>query len=161
MLDASAGVTFLDLLIVTMTIAACITLAVPLITSAKKPIGLATAAQEFSSHVQSARSDSKKRHAGSNPPMAYVTIVNPDYYYVVLDGNGDGVLDTPLMVSLTSRQVTVDGPFPRTFYFDWLGRTFDQNQSLMSTPAVRFSSGSGVTTVKFDGAGQPQITSGK
>lgn len=156
-----SGVTILDLLIVTAIIATVVSLALPLMTSAEKPLLLGNAAQEFSSYIQQARSDSKKLHATTAAQMAQVTIINDRYYFITLDANGDGVLDPPLVVSLENRRVRMDGPFPRTFMFDWLGRALDQNQKIVSSPAVMFSNETGKTVVKFDGSGQPVMQASK
>jgi len=157
----SKGIAVLDLLIVTMIVATIICLLVPTIISAHKNLGLANAAQEFSSFLQQARSDSRKFHAQSAAQMAQVTVVNDRYYFVTIDANGDGVLDPPIVVSLENRRVRMDGPYPRTFRFDWLGRVVDSNQTTLSSAAVTFSGESGKTLVKFDGAGQPVMTASK
>ena len=156
-----AGVTILDLLIGTTVLAIMVSLAVPLMISAQKPLARTNAAQELSSYVQRARSDSKRLHAVAPEKMAQVTILNDRYYFVTLDADGDGVLDPPVVVSLEKRNTRMDGPFPRTFVFDPLGRVFDQNQKLVTSPAVQFSNETGKTLVKFDSAGQPVITATK
>src|SRR5215471_12493077 len=149
------GVTIIDLLIVTTVIAMAISLIVPLAITAQRSLVRANAVQEFSSYVQQARSDSKKLHAVAPSQMAKITILNERYYYVVADGDGNGALDPPVVVNLESRNIRMDGPFPRTFMFDQLGRVLDQNQDLMPLPVVQFSDQKGKTSVKFDSAGQP------
>jgi Tfp pilus assembly protein FimT len=155
------GVSVLDLLICVMIIATIICLVLPTILSAHKSLGLANAAQEFSSFLQQARSDSRKIHAQSVDKMAQVTVINDRYYYVMTDSNGDGVLDPPIVVNLENRRIRMDGPFPRTFRFDWLGRVVDANQNIMTSPAVTFSGSSAKTVVKCDIAGQPVVMASK
>lgn len=157
----SRGITLIDLLIATTIIAMVVSLMLPMVFSAQKSLARANAAQEFSSYLQLARSDSKKLHAVAPAQMAQITILNDRYYFFTVDANGDGVLDPPTVISLEKRNLRMDGPFPRTFTFDWLGRALDQNQKLVSSPAVQFSDGSGKTTVKFDGTGQPVIAVSK
>jgi Tfp pilus assembly protein FimT len=159
--DLSEGVALLDLLIVALILATIVSLVVPTMISAQKSIGLSNAAMEFSSYLQRARSDSKKLHAVSAAQMAQVTVVNDHYYFVIIDSNGDGVLDPPIVVNLETRRVQMDGPYPRTFRFDWLGRAVDSNQVILSSPEVKFSGESAKTLVKFDGPGEPVITVSK
>jgi type II secretory pathway pseudopilin PulG len=160
-LGASSGVTIIDLLIVSTVIAMAVSLLLPLVLTAQKSLVRANAVQEFSGNIQHARSDSKKLHAVVPAQMAQVTILNERYYYVITDGDGNGALDPPVVVNLENRNIRMDGPFPRTFLFDQLGRVVDQNLNLVTLPAVQFSDEKGKTSVKFDGAGQPVITAGK
>lgn len=159
-LRSSKGVSMLDLLIVMMLAGTVMSFMMAGLGQAQKPLVLTNAAQQFSSYVQQARSDSKKLHATTAPQMAQVTILNDRYYTVTLDSNGDGALDPPMVVSLEERRVRMDGPFPRTFMFDWLGRTFDPNQNMMPAPAVTFANAdqSGKTVVKFADAARPPLT---
>ncbi len=153
------GFTLVDLLIVMVIGATVISLFVAAMGTAQKSMVRANAAQEFSSFVQQARSDSKKLHATAAPQMAQILILNERYYAVTLDANGDGVLDAPVVVALEDRHLKMDGPFPRAFMFDWLGRTVDASQKLLSSPEVSFSNatGSGKTTVKFADPGRTNI----
>ena len=155
------GVTVVDLLIVGTVIAVAISLILPLALSAQRSLVRANAVQEFSGFVQHARSDSKKLHAIAPAQMAQITILSNRYYYVITDGDGNGALDPPLVIDLESRNIRMDGPFPRTFMFDQLGRVLDQNQNLMQLPVVQFADQKGKTAVRFDGAGQPVVTAGK
>jgi hypothetical protein len=155
------GVTIIDLLIVSTVIAMAVSLLLPLALSAQKTLVRANAVQEFAGYVQHARSDSKKLHAVAPAQMAQLTILNERFYYVVADADGNGALDPPLVISLENRNIRMDGPFPRTFMFDQLGRVLDQNQTLMPLPVVQFSDEKGKTSVRFDGTGQPVVTAGK
>jgi type II secretory pathway pseudopilin PulG len=160
-LNSCSGVTIIDVLIVTTVIAVAVSLALPLALSAQKALVRTNAVQEFSGYVQQARSDSKKLHAVAPAQMAHITILNERFYYVVTDGDGNGALDPPVVISLEGRNIRMDGPFPRTFLFDHLGRVIDQNQTLVALPVVQFADDKGKTAVKFDGAGQPVISAGK
>ena len=158
---SNRGVTVIDLLIGTTVIATAISLILPIALSAQRSLVRANAVQEFSSYIQHARSDSKKLHAIAPAQMAQVTILNERYYYVITDGDGNGALDPPVVISLENRNLRMDGPFPRTFMFDQMGRVLDQNQTLMPLPVVQFSDEKGKTSVRFDGTGQPVVTAGK
>jgi type II secretory pathway pseudopilin PulG len=155
------GYSILDLLIVMVTIGLVVSLAMPFMRTAQKPLLRANAAQQFSSYLQEARSVSKKLRASAAPQMAQITILNDRYYTVTIDSTGDGVLDPPLVVSLEDRHVKMDGPFPRTFMFDWLGRVFDPNQNMVASPAVTFTNESGKTVVNFADAGRPALVVSK
>jgi hypothetical protein len=157
----SSGVTVIDLLIVGTIIAVAVSLALPVVLHAQRSLVRANAVQEFSGFIQQARGDSKKLHAVAPAQMAHVTILNERYYYVVTDADGNGALDPPVVINLTDRNIRMDGPFPRTFLFDQLGRVVDQNQSLVPVPVVQFLDEKGKTAIRFDGAGQPVITVGK
>jgi type II secretory pathway pseudopilin PulG len=155
------GFSILDLLIVMVMIGIVVSLALPFMRTAQKPLLRANAVQQFSSYLQEARSDSKKRRASAAPQMAQITILSDRYYYVMIDSNGDGVLDPPLVVNLEDRRIRMNGPFPRTFMFDWLGRVFDPNQNMVLAPAVTFTNESGKTVVNFADAGQPALVVSK
>jgi len=162
-IHSEAGFSILDLLIVMVLSATVISVMMASLGQAQKPMALTNAAQQFASYLQQARSDSGKLHATNAPQMAQVTILNDRYYTVTLDSNGDGALDPPMVVSLEDRHVRMDGPFPRTFMFDWLGRSFDQSQKMISEPSVTFANEdkSGKTVVKFADAGRPTMTMSK
>src|ERR1043165_2567998 len=87
------------------------------------------AAQQFSSYLERARSDSMRRRATDIRQMAEVTILNQQYYSVRMDEDGDGALDIPRVVSLLEQQLTVDGPYPRTILFDRSGKSVDSSGS--------------------------------
>ena len=160
-LSARNGFTLIDLLIVGTVLAVVVSIALPVVLHAQRTLVRANAVQEFSGFIQQARSDSKKLHAVAPAQMAYITILNERYYYVVADGDGNGALDPPVVINLEERNIRMDGPFPRTFLFDQLGRVVDQNQNLMPLPVVQFLDEKGKTSVRFDSAGQPVITAGK
>jgi type II secretory pathway pseudopilin PulG len=159
-LASNKGLTMLDLLVVAVIIAIVVNFVVAAMGKAQKSLVLTNAAQQFASYVQQAQSDSKKLHATAAPQMAQVTILNDRYYTVTLDSNGDGVLDPPLVVSLEDRHVRMDGPFPRTVMFDWLGRAFDPTQKMIPSPTVTFAGEGGKTVITFGGAGRPVLTTG-
>lgn len=158
-LSANGGFTLVDLLIVMVVGAMIVSLMVGTMGSAQKSIVITNAAQQFATYVQQARSDSKKLHATAAPQMAQLTILNDRYYTVTLDSDGNGVLDPPIVISLEDRHVKMDGPFPRTFMFDWLGRALDSNQKLVPQPEVKFENtdGTGNRVVQFADAARPNM----
>lgn len=154
------GVTVINLLIVATLIATAVSLILPLLLTTQRTMIRTNVVQEFSNFIQHARNDSKRRHAVVPAQMAKVTILSEWYYYVVIDADGDGALDPPVVVNLQDRNIRLDGPFPRTCMFDQAGRVLDQNESPMPFPVVQFSDEKGKTSVRFDGPGQPVVTAG-
>jgi len=89
--------------------------------------------------------------------MARVTILNDRYYSVTVDANGDGVLDMPLVVSLVEQHLTFNGPFPRTFMFNSLGRVVDSDEKAVPPTPITIANSSGASMVKLSDAGYPSI----
>jgi type II secretory pathway pseudopilin PulG len=113
----------------------------------------ANTALEIAQCLQKARIDSMRRNAKDVNQMAQVKIFNRSMYSVAIDADRDGYLDTPLVTSLEKQGVEINGPFPKTFIFDWLGQTVDL-QNHRSPPAViTVGNGSGASAVKFTETG--------
>ena len=148
-LASDSGISMLDLLIVAMLIGAVVSFVLTSFEKAQKSLRLTNATQEFAAHVKQAQIDSKKRHATTAPQMAQITILNNRYYTVTIDSNDDGQLDPPVVVSLEDRHVQMNGPFPRTVMFDWLGRAVDSDQKVLTSPSVTFSGAAGKIVISL------------
>jgi hypothetical protein len=120
----------------------------------QKPAMRANAARQLANYLEQARNDSVRRRANAAAQMAQVTILNEKYYSVMLDGNGDGALDTPLVINLNDQRVTLNGPFPRTFMFDLAGKPVDATAKVMQPSPITITNSSGVTTIKVFDSGQ-------
>jgi len=120
----------------------------------QKPAMRANAARQLANYLEQARNDSVRRRANAAAQMAQVTILNEKYYSVMLDGNGDGALDTPLVINLNDQRVTLNGPFPRTFMFDLAGKPVDATAKVMLPSPITVTNSSGVTTIKVFDSGQ-------
>ncbi len=157
-ISSCKGFSVLELLIVALMISIVISYTLTSMVRAQKPVLRINAARQFVNYLARARNDSIRRRATVSSQMAQVTILNDRYYSVTLDANGDGVLDTPIVVSLVEEHVTLNGPFPRTFLFDSLGRTVDSNESVIHPAAITVANPSGASMVKLSDAGQPSMT---
>jgi hypothetical protein len=86
--------------------------------------------------------------------MAQVTVLNESFYSLTVDENGDGVLDAPRVVSLHEQQLTIDGPYPRTYMFDRTGKAVDSSGNAIQQTVVTFANRSGKSVVKVSDDGQ-------
>lgn len=108
-------------------------------------------AVELANYLQKARVDSIRRKPNDVAQMAQVKVFNRRYYSIAVDGDNDGQLDIPLVMSLPEDPgVEINGPFPKTYIFDSLGWTVDsQNQRVTPAPMI-VGNGSGASAIKFD-----------
>jgi prepilin-type N-terminal cleavage/methylation domain-containing protein len=151
------GFSVLEVLIVIVMILIVISFTLTSMVRFQKPALRANAARQFMNFLDQARNDSMRRRATGSSQMAQVTILNDRYYSVTVDANGDGVLDMPLVVSLVEQHVTLDGPFPRTFMFNSLGRVVDSNEKVVPPATITVANSSGASVVKLSDAGQPSM----
>lgn len=110
-------------------------------------------AMELAKCLQKARLDSMRRNAKEINQMAQVKVFNRSMYSVAVDADGDGYLDIPLVTSLETQGVEIKGPFPKTFIFDWLGQTVDEQKRRSPPPVVTVGNRSGTSAVKFTETG--------
>lgn len=137
----------LDLLIAATILSIVISFALTEIVHAQTAALRHRAAQEFSSYLERARSDSVRRHATDPRQMARVTILSDHSYSVAIDANGDGVIDAPVMVNLAEQRVVLGDSAPRAFMFDWLGRIVDAQQNVITSARVTVSNNSGTSLI--------------
>lgn len=156
-LSSSRGFSVLELLIAVLLILILVSYAVTTVMRGQKPALRANAARQFVNYLQQARNDSMRRRATVSSQMAKVTILNDRYYCVAVDANGDGDLDTPLLISLVEQRVTFNGPFPRTFTFDAVGKIVDPNGNAIHPSPITLTNSSGASVVKLSDAGQPAV----
>ena len=149
------GFSVLELLIVVVMILIVVTYFLTSVVRVQKPAARSNASRQFLNYLEQARNDSMRRRATVPSQMAQVTILNDRYYSVTMDANGDGVLDTPLVINLTDLHVTVSGPFPRTYMFDSLGKPVDSNANVIQASPITVTNSSGTNMIKLSGAGQP------
>lgn len=158
-LTNAAGFSVIELLIVIAMIGVVTGFALLQIVRARQLMIRANAAQQLASYLDKARLDSIRRRPAP-AQMAQVSIINPDYYTVTIDTDGDGSLDAPQVVRLptdASLQFT-GGTFPRTIYFNWRGRTVDSSDAMVPPARITISSPSyGSTFINVSDSGQPSI----
>src|SRR6185295_2956098 len=129
----------IDFLIVAVIILILATLVGTAVMQAQRWQAREGAAQQFASFVQRARSDSMRRRATDSRQMAQITVLNESFYSVTMDDDGDGALDIPRVVSLQGQQLTIDGPYPRTYLFDRSGKTVDSSGTALQSTMVTFA----------------------
>jgi type II secretory pathway pseudopilin PulG len=151
----SQGFSTVELLIVVVIILIVITYTLTTVVRGQKPAARSNAARQLANYLEQARNDSVRRRAATSSQMAQVTILNDKYYSVMLDANGDGALDTPVVINLNDQRVNLNGPFPRTFMFDLGGKPVDVNANVVHPSPIAVANSSGVTSVRISDAGQP------
>ncbi len=144
------GFSVVELLLIIVMISVVAGFAIVSIVQRNRTSSRKTAAIEIATQLQKARLDSMKRNARDVNQMAQLKIFNRSSYSVAIDGDGDGYLDVPLVMSLPAEQgVEISGPFPKTFIFDWLGQTVDSQNHRVRPPLVTVGAGSAANSVRF------------
>lgn len=157
-ISLNRGFAILDLLIAVTVFAIVISYALTEIVHAQTAALRHRAAQEFSSYLERARNDSIRRHATDPRQMARITILSNHSYSVAMDANGDGVIDAPVTINTAEQRVVLGDPAPRTFMFDWLGRTVDSSLKVIQEPAVQVSNSSGTSLINVSDIARPAAT---
>jgi len=153
-ITSTQGFSTIELLMIVVIVLIVITYTLSTVVRGQKPALRANAARQLANYLEQARNDSVRRRANAASQMAQVTILNDRYYSVMLDANGDGALDTPLVISLNDQRVTLNGPFPRTFMFDLTGKPVDLGANVIHPAPITVTNSSGVTTIKVSDTGQ-------
>jgi prepilin-type N-terminal cleavage/methylation domain-containing protein len=150
------GFTVFELLIVLSIISVLSGFALMQITRARQVMIRENAARQFAAYLEKARIDSLRRHPMTSAQMAQVSIINATFYSVTIDANGDGALDAPRVVSLVPEGLQLNGPFPRTIYFNWRGRTVDAAGSV-ALPSFVTLSNTLTSRIDLTTEGQPSL----
>jgi Tfp pilus assembly protein FimT len=155
----AAGVSVLELLIVLTMLAVITGFALMRIVRARQVMIRANAAQELMANLEKARLDSVRRHPNTTAEMAQVSIVNPTFYSVTIDSDGNGTLDASKVISLpVNSGLQFSGTFPRTIYFNWRGRTVNSANTISAPETISISSSTyGSTLINVNDTGQPTI----
>jgi prepilin-type N-terminal cleavage/methylation domain-containing protein len=148
------GFSLTELLLAMAIIAAIAGFAVMSLVRGNRAAYRTSTAVEIANYLQKARLDSIRRRAKDVNQMAQVKIFNHNFYSIAIDGDNDGYLDVPLVMTLPEQPgVEINGPFPKTFIFDWQGQTVDlQNQRVASAP-MTIGNSSGASAIKFSDDG--------
>ena len=150
----SGGFATVDFLIVAVIVLIVVTYAWTAITAAQRSHTREGAAQQFAGFLERARSDSMRRRATDARQMAQINVLNETFYSVTMDENGDGALDVPRVVSLQDQQLTIGGPYPRTFMFDRFGKSVDSLGNAVQATSVIFANRGGKSVVKISDDGK-------
>jgi type II secretory pathway pseudopilin PulG len=112
-------------------------------------------AVEIANYLQKARLDSMRRNAKEVNQMAQVKIFNRKFYSIAIDGDNDGYLDVPLVMTLPDQPgLEINGPFPKTYIFDWQGQTVDSQNYRMAPQPLTVGNSSGASAIKFSEDGK-------
>jgi type II secretory pathway pseudopilin PulG len=112
-------------------------------------------AVEIAGYLQKARSDSIRRNAKEFNQMAQVKIFNRRFYSIAIDGDGDGNVDIPLVKTLPEQiGVEINGPFPKTYVFNWQGQTVDAQNNTVVPPPLTVANSSGASAIQFSDDGK-------
>jgi Tfp pilus assembly protein FimT len=107
-------------------------------------------ATDFATHLQKARLDSMRRRVTDINQMAQVKVFNRKFYSVALDGDGDGNLDAPLVLTVPAEEdVAITGPFPKMYMFDSRGLTVDSRNYPVAPEPITVSNAAGASAITF------------
>ncbi len=152
------GISILEILIVILMIAVVMGFVLVNLVQSQKAIIRASTATELATLLQKARLDSMRRTAKNMDQMAQVKIFNRRIYSMTLDGDNDGNLDVPLVMNLPEeKDAEIAGPFPKTFIFDWLGQTVDEQNHRTQMNPVLVRNSSGATAITISETGKPVV----
>ena len=105
---------------------------------------------EIAGYLRNARADSMRRAAKDPSQMAQVKIFNRRLYSIAIDGDGDGNVDIPLVKSLPEQSgLSINGPFPKNYIFDWQGQTVDSQNRRVTPQPLSVADPSGVSAITF------------
>jgi prepilin-type N-terminal cleavage/methylation domain-containing protein len=148
------GFSLTELLLVVAMVSAIAGFAVVSMVRGNRKVSRTNTAVEIANYLQKARLDSMRRNAKEINQMAQVKVFNRRFYSIAIDGDADGYLDIPLVKSLPEEPgVDINGPFPKTYIFDWQGETVDLQNHRVNPPAMTVTDGSAASAIKFSDDG--------
>ena len=119
-------------------------------------------ALRFAGALEKAQQDSAHRRNAPPEQMAYVKVIDSRNYALIIDGNHDGLIDSPVVSTLPDiHNMIIKGPYPKYLRFDWLGRVVDGNGEVITAPVVTFATGRQTSIVKIDPGGRPKVIYGE
>jgi len=155
------GFSVIELLLVLAMISVIAGFAVVSIVRGNRSTYRTSTAVEMAGYLQKARADSIRRNAKYLKDMAQVKIFNRRFYSIALDGDGDGNLDVPLVKALPEQVDTeINGPFPKTYIFNWQGQTVDLQNNPVAPPSLIIGNSTGATGIKFGDDGKILVVAG-
>jgi Tfp pilus assembly protein FimT len=127
------GVSILETLVALAMVMVLTVFALMRVVEAQQSLRLDNEIRQFKGYLEKARVDSIRRHAQTDAQMAKVTINTLTSYTVLIDANGDGVLDPPRTIKLQPQGgITFTGATPTIIRYNWRGRTVDAGGNLVS-----------------------------
>ena len=156
------GFSVIELLLVLAMILVIVGFAVVSLVRGNRSTYRTSTAVEIAGYLQKARADSMRRSAKDLNQMAQVKIFNRRFYSIAIDADADGNLDVPLVKSLPEQDdVQINGPFPKTYIFNWQGQTVDLQNNRVGPPSIVVGNGSGASAIKFGDDGKVVVVSGR
>ena len=158
---ASGGFSVFELVLVALMVTVITGYAIVRFRTRQIAIARVNAAEEFVGYLEQARLDSNQRQSNKVDQMACVTVIDNKTYSLTIDANGDGKLDAPKEITLSTwNNLAIKGPFPKTFRYDWLGRVVDLDNSVVAPPLVVFTNAQGTSTVRLSVGSKPVVVQG-
>jgi type II secretory pathway pseudopilin PulG len=150
-IPSEAGLSLLELVIVVAMVGIISGFAIVSFVRASRTVDRTKTAVELANYLKQARVDSMRRNAKDPSQMAQVKVFNRRFYSIAIDGDNDGQLDIPLVMSLPEGPgMEISGPFPKTYIFDWLGQTVDSQNQRVTPPPMVVGNGAGASAIKFE-----------
>jgi len=151
----SRGFSLPEVLLVTAMVLVVAGFVVVSLVRANRTTDRTTTAIEIANYLQKARLDSIRRSANDINQMAQVKVFSRGLYSIAIDGDNDGHLDVPLVMSLPEQpRVEINGPFPKTYIFDAQGQTVDSENRRVSLPPMTIGNSSGASAIKLTDDGR-------
>lgn len=152
------GVSLVELLIVVAMVSVLVGFALMQVAEARQDLARENAAVQLAAFLEKARLDSVRRHPSTAAQMAQISILNANFYSVTIDGNWDGALDAPRVISMPAgSNLQFNTPYPRTIYFNWRGRTVDAAGNSATPDFVSLTHSYGTSRIDLTPAGQPSL----
>jgi prepilin-type N-terminal cleavage/methylation domain-containing protein len=151
------GFSLVELFIVMTMIAIVTTFALTRFAQAQQGMRRANSARELIAYLERARLDSIRRRAMVPADMARVTVNSASSYTVVMDTNGDGILDPARTINIPAGQGAFTGTIPKLIMFNWRGRTVDNANNPAQALPVLLTNSYGTSTINVSGAGSATV----
>jgi prepilin-type N-terminal cleavage/methylation domain-containing protein len=154
---SNKGFSLLELFIVMTMITIVTTFALTRFAQAQQGMRRANSARELIAYLERARLDSIRRRAIVPADMARVTVNSASSYTVLMDANGDGVLDPARTINIPAGQGAFTGSLPKLIMFNWRGRTVDNANNPSQALPVLLTNSYGTSTINVSGAGSATV----
>jgi len=151
------GFSLLELFIVMTMVAIVTTFALMRFAQAQQGMRRANSARELIAYLERARLDSIRRRAIVPAEMARVTVNSASSYTIVVDTNGDGILDPARTINIPTGQGAFTGTIPKLIMFNWRGRTVDNANNPSQALPVSLTNSYGTSTINVSGAGSATV----
>lgn len=155
------GVSVLELIIVVTIIGVVTAFAILRISAAQSAMRITNSTREFISYLEKARLDSIRRRPMNAAEMASVTINTVNSYSILIDQNGDGVLDPPRTITIANVQGArfAGVAIPTTISFNWRGRPVNgAGNSIELTFRMEDASGANANPIYLTSIGDASLS---